>query len=87
MIDLPCPYCGDEARGIADGNVFCDCGASAPIEVWNTRAERTCHPVEEYLDMHSDLTATVCSSCRVAIYDLEDCNYCPNCGAKVVEND
>lgn len=47
--------------------------------------ERTCKPVEEYLDNYSDLTVTVCSNCRVAIDDLEDCYYCPNCGAKVVD--
>ena len=47
--------------------------------------ERTCKPVEEYLDDYSDLTVTVCSNCRVTADDLEDCYYCPNCGAKVLD--
>ena len=47
--------------------------------------ERTCHAEEVYLDSHSDLTATVCSACHVAVDDLDDCNYCPWCGAKVVD--
>lgn len=45
----------------------------------------TCKPEKECLDSYGDLTVTVCSNCRVAIDDLEDCYYCPNCGAKVVE--
>jgi predicted amidophosphoribosyltransferase len=55
-------------------------------EAWNTRAERTCRiepgtdeetakrgPFESYLS---------CSECRGPI---QHTNYCPNCGAKVVE--
>lgn len=45
----------------------------------------TCKPEKECLDSYGDLTVTVCSNCRVAIDDLEDCHYCPNCGAKVVD--
>ena len=44
----------------------------------------TCHPEEQYLDSHSDLTVTVCSECGVPTDDLEDCNFCPNCGRKVI---
>ena len=53
----PCPFCGNGARGICDGVVFCDCGADAPIEVWNTRAsetpnrERIIELVEELSDL------------------------------------
>lgn len=43
----------------------------------------TCHPVEQHLDMHSDLTVTVCSSCGVPEDELADMNFCPNCGARV----
>lgn len=46
--------------------------------------QQTCHPEEQYLDTHSDLTVTVCSECGVPTDDLEDCNYCPNCGRRVV---
>ena len=93
-----CPFCGGEpyyyAPGPAEHHIQCvQCHAETDgwiekeqaIEAWNTRAERTCKPEEVYLDDYSDLTATVCSNCRVAIDDLEDCYYCPNCGAKVVD--
>lgn len=56
------------------------------VEAWNTRARGTCRPEEQYLDSHSDLTVTVCSECRVPIDDLEDCNYCPSCGRRVVDD-
>ena len=46
--------------------------------------ELTCKPIEQYLDLHSDLTVTVCSNCGVPSDDLEDCNFCSNCGARVV---
>jgi len=54
-------------------------------EMRNYTPELTCHSEEVYIDNYSDLTVTVCSNCRVAIDELEDCYYCPNCGAKVVE--
>lgn len=73
--------------------VFTDCPAKKTGEIdydteedaivaWNTRAERMCHIVETPLGIHDDTTAEVCSECRVTID--RDCNYCPNCGAKVV---
>ena len=48
-----------------------------------TLGQGTCHPEEQYLDSHSDLTVMVCSECGVPTDDLEDCNFCPNCGRKV----
>lgn len=50
-----------------------------------TLGRGTCHPEQQYLDTHSDLTVTVCSECGVPTDDLDDCNFCPSCGAKVVE--
>ena len=49
------------------------------------RDRGSCHAEEVYLDSHSDLTVTVCSACRVTVDNLEDFNYCPNCGAEVVD--
>lgn len=46
-------------------------------ERWNRRAERTCHPVLE------DETL-VCSECGEDI-DGYGWNFCPSCGAKVVD--
>lgn len=93
---LPCPFCGEEARGIAEGVVFCDCGASAPIGAWNTRAghlefdgiellERTCKfkpfSGEDWDEPNS--VRGVCSECSALMHGKD--SYCPNCGAKVVE--
>ena len=68
------------------------------IKAWNTRAEQTCHDVNE--DDH-DFT---CSECGASMYILvNDCwtmigrrglcddvierpNYCPNCGARVLSD-
>ena len=55
-----------------------------PVEHRRYVPERTCHAEEVPMGIHDDLTATVCSACHVAVDDLEDCYYCPWCGAKVV---
>ena len=85
---------------VGESWVLCSCGASGPtfsgvdserkaIEAWNTRAERTCHPVSKYGD-DSPWAVMVCSECgRRLHYDetkgsLEYSPYCV-CGAKVVE--
>ena len=57
------------------------------IAAWNTRAERTCHiehmPKNENLRCRSWLQ---CSECGEEITNYpQDWNYCPNCGAKVVD--
>lgn len=63
------------------------------IEAWNTRAERTCHKklmtTEDYAG--TEVYCFGCSECGEFLsypdcYGLYDGpNYCPNCGAKVVE--
>ena len=63
------------------------------LEAWNTRAERTCHDVEA-----DDEQFFRCSQCgcevmlHVEVHTSTwnalwagELNYCPNCGAKVVE--
>ena len=79
--------------------VACECKAGgAPakddegaIRNWNIRQERTCHIEEaefEFIgsDDHKKGTARyyVCSECQDMIE--QDANYCPNCGAKVVND-
>ena len=58
------------------------------IKAWNTRAERTCHSVSASSNFFQ------CSECGCEIMFTVDgwkplymgrVNYCPNCGAKVVE--
>ena len=58
------------------------------VKAWNTRAERACRNVGQYIDQ----TRFKCSDCDFNGWvkwaaDGEDKipNYCPMCGAKVVE--
>ena len=57
------------------------------IDAWNTRAERTCKMIP---NGETDFAATLaCSACgnveSVYAISSDEFNYCPNCGAKVVE--
>lgn len=65
-------------------------------EVWNTRAERTCRIVKTWSDSdYIDDWNYRCSECRgfIPINERDQetgdvisaANYCPNCGAKVVD--
>lgn len=58
------------------------------IEAWNTRAERTCNMVPN--GEHGYAAVLACSACgnteSVYAISADDFNYCPNCGAKVVQD-
>lgn len=100
---LQCPFCGGsaeicfhQATGIAWVRCMdCDTSTSAStdlnkaIEFWNGRYERTCeNKAPRYLDF-------LCSKCGFVHYiddsnctgDGNEWNYCPNCGAKVIEHE
>ena len=63
-----------------------------PVKAWNTRAERTCRAIH-----HDNLNESegmgdaweVCSECGALLAVITDNqptpNFCPSCGAKVVE--
>ena len=85
---------------VADDWVFClDCGAMGAyklgkdkaIEAWNTRAERTCRMTHEWVrpceEDGCDRLHVVQWTCSECEFDFEGArpNYCPNCGAKVVD--
>ena len=96
----PCPHCGGTRVHIAGAGaigvpgvswVFCDGCLSQggicdtveeAVELWNRRAERTCH------DEAGSQQSFLCSECGWFWNDQEDelgFSYCPNCGAKVVD--
>ena len=78
--------------------VVCNCashvfyGAEADmgktIAAWNTRAERTCR-MEWDEDSDGEELYPVghvtCSACGAWLYAVNTMRFCPNCGAKVVE--
>lgn len=54
------------------------------IEAWNTRAERTCMPEKDYSNGYPIINSPWhCDDCGEKWAGVP--NYCPNCGAKVVE--
>ena len=88
----PCPFCGGEAKIKENGAEYnyisckrCKNGTAygyqdQVIARWNTRAERTCKNTQHDLDF-------MCSECGKCVDNgrVIKINYCPNCGAKVVE--
>lgn len=74
----------NQAQPMGEDRLLVELQLATPEQaVAATLGPGTCHPEEQYLDSHSDLTVTVCSECGVPTDDLEDCNFCPNCGRKV----
>lgn len=95
----PCPFCGGKAYiGQAkDGEWHINtlCGVDKPayhsafviadteaeaVEAWNTRAERTCKQERLF-----NLVKRECDGNRYEWHGDKLPNYCPNCGAKVVQ--
>ena len=98
---LPCPFCGSNKLHIGyfesgkESEITClHCCASSPnMERWNTRADRTCKMIEEH-DWNDEWEpyGIFCSECDGAVYGWKSDyaypipKYCPNCGAKVINN-
>lgn len=87
-------FVGNPSSGIVEMEdwVTCIiCGASADTHVWNQRAERTCKAITECVSDDGSISYPVgfiCSACEHQTWQYnngEKANYCPNCGAKVVE--
>lgn len=78
---VECMKCGAGTR-------TCCITEAEAIAAWNTRAERTCHSITD-----DSAWCFVCSECgksfpRNKLYlahNHGEINYCPNCGAKVVD--
>ena len=54
------------------------------IETWNTRAERTCRNLGGEEGTNYELYDFGCSTCGYCA-DITEPNYCPYCGAKVID--
>ena len=57
------------------------------LKAWNAQADskRTCHKSESH-DFDMDITPTSFDCCGFVVNDIaDDMNYCPNCGAMVVD--
>ena len=82
---MKCEECGIEL--IKSGETE-DAAITEILKAWNTRAERTCHPVEKFTE-DSPWPVMVCSECGRSLYydELREMSYQPycGCGAKVVE--
>ena len=91
----PCPFCGGEARFETYGGTACavvcqTCGCGTPTmrlddgmiaaDLWNRRAERTCSIIRD-----EEVGCWRCSECGWELTPGEE-QFCPMCGAKVVEN-
>lgn len=91
---LSCPLCGEKARIDRYEHfyrVLCtDCPASTEwlyseqeaIDAWNTRVERTCEAIPRSM-LSRNWLDWECSECGQNLDAAV--NYCPNCGAKVVQ--
>lgn len=80
----PCPFCG-ELPQVAGGTAMHACRVldremRVPVAAWNRRAERTCR----WKNVEGTLFI---SDCGGSFDRVVSDAYCPNCGAKVVDDD
>ena len=85
-----CDTCGCELQWYAASDTTCAGLYEQAIEntynAWNTRAERTCKPIESNTCLSgTDCPAWKCSECG-ELFEM-GVNYCSNCGARVVNDD
>lgn len=94
-----CPFCGGEseicdpaidgfyvecanAKCLVNPQTWCYDDKEGAIEAWNTRYERTCA-----LEINTDMSAIRCGKCGYEVSRgtvLQDVKFCPNCGARVI---
>lgn len=85
LYSIECPTCQENYHGADDyGWDLSVCGNSLDklIDIWNTRAERTCRKVPG--KMRYGDRKPKCSECGYGLGDPR-WTYCPSCGAKVTD--
>ena len=73
-----CIDCGTEVKG--DPEKSKDKAVDSALDAWNRRAERTCHYVYD-----KENCAWRCSECGGLEPVGDHVRYCPDCGARVVD--
>ena len=82
----PIRHAYGHALGMEISTPWC-ASEDAAVELWNRRAERTCHMEYNEQWSHDEYYPTECyncSECGHMTYDGVP-TFCPNCGARVVE--
>lgn len=89
---VECLSCGACGSGFTEAEKPVESVEALAADAWNRRAERTCHPVDYHIDIDEGFIASTCSECGELLvnFDFEQnppkpIGYCPNCGAKVVD--
>lgn len=91
-----CPFCGSTEELILEHPPYCylyilyqnglyrNYTSDEIKKAWNERYERTCHDFGGEEGTNGEGYDFACSSCGFCS-DVCEPNYCPNCGAKVVD--
>ena len=85
VLNIGCKDCGIGTIYVVADEV----GLKEAVGAWNTRAERTTELIVAADDLGKDLYPCMCFQCGYTKLDdfwrKNHVNYCPNCGAKVVD--
>ena len=86
---VECLSCGACGSGFTEAEKPVESLEALAADAWNRRAERTCRMSKVFVYGAYKEYPDECYECTECGYTPEDENpsYCPNCGAKVVDDD